>query len=429
VSDRDETTDSPEDFPEFLHALRTRELRRLPPGAKVVLSGGAAGTWYLDWLESNYPTPIVRHIAVEALAPKPDELPGHVEWISSTLGDLGAVESDSVDLVFAGEVIEHLWPDDIAGFLAEARRVLRPGGHIALDSPNRRVTQPLRWLHPEHTVEFAVDEIVELLERAGFEDIEVRGVLLGYDAESHQFLPVERLDAIVGREERVARAPDRPEDAFVWWAEATRGERQADLAGLQARTRELFSHFRRHRLAQLQASVGRVEDSPHDVRFVHAVPGEIGVMLHGPYLPMPAGTWEAVFELSARDAGSRPPDEEVGWLDVTHGDPPVVLGRLELTAGDFPADGWLRQAVGFEAVETTMGVEFRVHSRGRVNLAARAYVDLRPTTNPPLPRRRAERRVRAWVIRHRRVKAVAKVIRSLLPRRWRKRFERAGGAG
>jgi hypothetical protein len=84
--------------------------------------------------------------------------------------------------VFGGQVIEHLWPDELSRFLVAAHRVLREGGWIALDSPNRRVTQAIEWLHPEHTVEFSVDEIVELLHLAGFDSVQVRGVLLAYGA-------------------------------------------------------------------------------------------------------------------------------------------------------------------------------------------------------------------------------------------------------
>ena len=210
---RERKVDPVEDFPHFLHGLRTRQLEQLAPGAKVVLSGGAAGAWYFEWFESHYPSAVERHIGVEALAPMPEGLPDHVEWISTSLGDLSLVASGSVDLVFAGEVIEHLWPDDIAGFLAGAHRVLRPRGRIALDSPNRRVTQAIAWLHPEHTVEFSIDEIVELLELAGFQDVLVRGVLLGYDAERHRYLSLDDLDAPpVGRQERVDRAAASPED-------------------------------------------------------------------------------------------------------------------------------------------------------------------------------------------------------------------------
>ncbi len=152
----------------------------------MVLSGGANSRWYFDWFADNYDSSPERHIGVEALAPKPDDLPDNAEWVASTLGDLSAVESGTVDLVFAGEVIEHLWADDIAGFLLESHRVLAPGGRIALDSPNRRVTQAIAWLHPEHTLEFSVDEIAELLELAGFDDVELRGVLRCYDRRRHR---------------------------------------------------------------------------------------------------------------------------------------------------------------------------------------------------------------------------------------------------
>jgi SAM-dependent methyltransferase len=413
---REEPGDTIDEFSLFLHGLRSRELERLPPGAKVVLSGGAAGAWYFDWFESHYPTAIERHIGVEALAPKPDGLPDHVEWIEASLGDLSAVGSQTVDLVFGGEVVEHLWPHDIAGFLSSAHRVLRSGGRIALDSPNRRVTQAIRWLHPEHTVEFTVDEIVELLGLAGFEDIDVRGVLLGYDADCHQYFPLHELSSELGREERVERASERPEDSLVWWAEATRGQRHPDDVALERRVLELFSRFRTHRFGQLLSSVGSVEELPHHGRVVHAVQGESGAMLFGPYVPMPRGTWEVTFELTSPDAARQPADEVVGWIDVVRGDPPVTLGRLDLKASDVDTDWeWSRQTVRFCLEEMMMGVEFRLFSEGRVELAARAVVDVRPTP-PPLPAHRNPRHpIRNWLRRHPRTKALAKKLHSLLP--------------
>jgi SAM-dependent methyltransferase len=412
----DRKADTPDDFHLFLHELRTRELERLPPGAKVVLSGGAADSWYFDWFESHYPTVVDRHIGVEALAPKPDGLPEHVEWLSMSLGDLSPVASRSVDLVFAGEVIEHLWPDDISGFLTSAHRVLRAGGRIALDSPNRRVTQAIDWLHPEHTVEFSVDEIVELLELAGFEDVHVRGVLLTYDTERHEYLPLHDLDTPPGRQERVDRAAARPEDSLVWWAEATRGERTPDPEALRRRVRELFARFRRNRLGQTLSWAGEVADIPHLGRVIRAVPGEKGPMLFGPYMAMPAGSWEVVFELRLPNAGEHQPGGRVASLDVVHGSPPVTLARVDLTANDLAeSSAWSRHAVRFDLDTTTMGVEFRVLSEGQVELWARVPVDLRPTAMPTLPQRRPRGRTKNWLRRHPRLKAVAKRVDALLP--------------
>lgn len=410
----------PDDFSVFLHGLRTRELERLPPGAKVVLSGGAAGTWYFEWFESHYPTPIDRHIGVEALAPKPEDLPAHVEWVPSSLGDLSAIRTGSVDLVFAGEVIEHLWPDDIAGFLSEAHRVLRRGAQIAFDSPNRRITQAIRWFHPEHTVEFTVDEIVELLEMAGFDDVHVRGVLLGYDVDRHRYLLVDELEsAQIRREERLDRAADRPEDSFVWWAEATRSERRPDDAALLHRVRELFWRFRTNRFAQLLSAEGRTEEVSYHGRVVHAARGEPGFVVFGPYIAMPPGTWEAVFELSSPAGNQGADGVRVCWIDVVHGNPPVTLGRTDLTAGDLGASEWSRHAIHFATPATTMGVEFRVFSEGHFDLAARAFVDVRPTTLPTAPQRQRRGGAPGWLRRHPRMRTIAKEVRSLVRgRRW-----------
>lgn len=78
------------------------------------------------------------------------------------------VRSASVDLVVSCQVIEHLW--DQAGFLAECHRVLRPGGEIAVTTPNRLTFSPGRDTprNPFHTRELSAPELVELLVGAGF---------------------------------------------------------------------------------------------------------------------------------------------------------------------------------------------------------------------------------------------------------------------
>lgn len=57
--------------------------------------------------------------------------------IAATVGDLEQplpYADSTFDLVFAGEVIEHLFA--VGAFLAECRRVLRPGGRIIVTTPN-----------------------------------------------------------------------------------------------------------------------------------------------------------------------------------------------------------------------------------------------------------------------------------------------------
>lgn len=77
------------------------------------------------------------------------------------------VRSGVVDVVASFQVIEHLW--DQGGFLAECRRVLRPGGALLITTPNRLTFSPGLDvpLNPFHTRELAADELRELLVAAG----------------------------------------------------------------------------------------------------------------------------------------------------------------------------------------------------------------------------------------------------------------------
>ncbi|MGV9710455.1 class I SAM-dependent methyltransferase [Gordonia sp. NPDC003424] len=74
----------------------------------------------------------------------------------------------SVDVVVNFQVIEHLW--DQAAFIAECRRVLRPGGELLISTPNRITFSPGRDtpLNPFHTRELHADELTELLSDGGF---------------------------------------------------------------------------------------------------------------------------------------------------------------------------------------------------------------------------------------------------------------------
>jgi SAM-dependent methyltransferase len=81
-----------------------------------------------------------------------------------------------VDAAVSLQVIEHLW--DQEGFLRECRRVLRPGGGLAVSTPNRLTFSPGRDtpLNPFHTRELAASELAELTAGAGFTDVEVLGL-------------------------------------------------------------------------------------------------------------------------------------------------------------------------------------------------------------------------------------------------------------
>ena len=83
------------------------------------------------------------------------------------------LEGESFDVVCLWDVLEHI--PDVDPFLAEVRRVLRPGGLLALQSPNVRSVmakaagREWSWLLlPYHVWHFTPSSIRATLERRGF---------------------------------------------------------------------------------------------------------------------------------------------------------------------------------------------------------------------------------------------------------------------
>src|SRR5664280_889627 len=127
------------EFDDLIHRERSLKLRELPKGATTVLSAGCAGAWYFSWFAENYGS-VGKHIGLELYSPEPPDLPNNVQWVPSSVDDMSQVGAGIVDLLFSGQNVEHLEPAVLLGFLRESNRVLRLGGVLAIDSPNRQVT-------------------------------------------------------------------------------------------------------------------------------------------------------------------------------------------------------------------------------------------------------------------------------------------------
>jgi ubiquinone/menaquinone biosynthesis C-methylase UbiE len=93
----------------------------------------------------------------------------HIDFIVQDAAGIG-FPSEHFDLVVSIEVIEHIQPDEIPQFLAEIRRVLRPGGGLVLTTPT--VNLPLNDKHYQH---FTEEKLRQLLSAAGFSVVEVKG--------------------------------------------------------------------------------------------------------------------------------------------------------------------------------------------------------------------------------------------------------------
>lgn len=361
------------EFNGFLHVLRTQQLRRVPDVGGRFLSAGCSGRWYFDWIAENYAGTVTSHLGVEAFSPVPDDLPPEVVWLTDRLGDMRSVADGSVDVVFAGQVVEHLWADELHRFLAEAWRVLRPGGLFVLDSPNRPVTERLGWVQPEHTAEMSDAEIRELLDLAGFDDVEVTGVWSCRAAQGGRPLPLDPSDDPDDRTDwraRVLDAADHPDRAFVWWAHAVRGERPPAIAELRDEVTRVHALARSHAMARAN-TCGAVEERT-DRRVVHTAADAPGHVLFGPYVPLPEGEHVAVFALERRhDHAALPASAEVAHVDVTTVLRPTPLRSRAVTLAELesvPVGGVLLVELAFSSDEMLFGFERRVLSTGAVAL-------------------------------------------------------------
>jgi len=350
-----------------LHRLRTERLKAMPPGAEVVLSAGCSGLWYFDWLDAAYPG-IRRHVGVEAFLARPDDLPGRVEWHASSVGAIDGVASGSVDLVFSGQNIEHLWADEVVGFLSESHRVLRPGGHLVIDSPTRWICDALNYLQPEHLAELNPSEAVCFLDLAGFDNVKVYGLWLCFDRDNQVLLPLEPNRVLAGwTADRRAAISDRPEDSFLWWAEAVRADRDVDRTGLQKAVVEVFDEAYAHRLRRFRVLRGQVSGRG-DLRLVSVPAGDPGPVVVGPWAPLSAGTHQ--IRVLMRAAPARRDDVELARVDVhvpgTGSSPGQVVAQRSLTGAELPVDRFTEVELSVKLENTRFGVEVRVHTTGVV---------------------------------------------------------------
>jgi len=362
------------DYLAALHEARTICLGDMPPGARTVLSVGASGAWYFDWFAQAYGD-VERHIAVEAFLPQPVELPENVEWLAADLAGpdgVATVDSGSVDLVFSGQNIEHLWPEQVVALLVESNRVLRHEGWLVVDSPNRNLTEAYRWTMEEHTVELTPEEASRLLELAGFEIVTMKGLwLCRRDGELLELQPPGTVAGAPEVLERMMKATHRPEDSFIWWAEA-RKVAEPNVAGLERDVRAIFGDHSEERVGRMRSNEGTPCTLADGRAGVSLEKGSSGYLFFGPYLPLRAGSYELAVELEWANCHDQ--DGPVGVLEVVTRDGPrgEVLVRPSGPAGRTV----VRYTLDLEALH--FGVQARLRSTGTALLSAPLSLSVTP---------------------------------------------------
>ena len=175
-----------------IHAGRCLFIKSLPEARRILDLGGTH-----QWNDQGamvalgYPYPFEELIIIDLPSPERHAIYrsndartvvktplGPVSYHYHSMTDLSAFADGSVDLVYSGQSIEHVTPAEGALVLSQVFRVLRPGGHIAIDTPNATVTrlQQSALIDPDHKVEYTLEELTDLIAAAGLEVESVQGL-------------------------------------------------------------------------------------------------------------------------------------------------------------------------------------------------------------------------------------------------------------
>jgi SAM-dependent methyltransferase len=177
-----------------LHASRCEFIIGLPPARRIVDLGGGA-TWDPRGalVALGYPYDFDELVIVDL--PPDDRHPlyhseqygsidtgrGQVRYEYRSMADLSFADDASVDLIYSGQSIEHVTESDGEIVLKESYRILRPGGFMAIDTPNGTVCrlQQAALIDPDHKVEYSLEQLRDKVESAGFHVLTERGLNWG----------------------------------------------------------------------------------------------------------------------------------------------------------------------------------------------------------------------------------------------------------
>jgi SAM-dependent methyltransferase len=115
---------------------------------------------------------------------------GPVRYLYRSMTDLADLRDSSFDMICSAQTFEHVYPEEGIHILNEVGRLLRPGGVLAIDTPNRAISsiqaREMRQdvINPDHKKEYTHGEMLALFANTGLRVIRQLGI--GYMPETAQ---------------------------------------------------------------------------------------------------------------------------------------------------------------------------------------------------------------------------------------------------
>jgi hypothetical protein len=179
-------------------------------------------------------------------------------------------------------------------------------------------------------------------------------------------------------ERRVTEAHGHPNESFSWWIEARKTSRAPDTARAVETIDAIFRRAWPERVNRLMTMTG--EPFELEGQSWQRSRGEPGVLVYGPYMPLPAGEYTVRFELR-RDSSSSTGSAEIARLDVI-GSNGQELAIVNICANQLSASGSTCVPLPFRLDTLTFGIQFRVIAMGTEHVMVRRAAELRCQTNP-----------------------------------------------
>lgn len=152
----------------------------LPDGGELLdIGAGPAHLQY--WAERlNSPIQVISYdISTEHLKTAAKRVGDKGKLVSGDMSDLPFSDA-SFEGVLSSDILEHVYPEDAVQVVEEGSRVLKPGGWIFINIPNRESWSEASWRNPEHVWLPSKKEMVDLLGRNGFNNEKLEATTRGF---------------------------------------------------------------------------------------------------------------------------------------------------------------------------------------------------------------------------------------------------------